>query len=53
MKSSRALKNLKIAEDLFNIAYKTKTYQIQKKHPEWPQKQIHEKVMELISKGCE
>lgn len=53
MKLKSSIKQkLKIAEDLFNLAYTTKSFQLKKKHPKWTTDQIHQKTMELIEKGC-
>jgi hypothetical protein len=53
-KKSQSIKQkFKIVEDLFNIAYKTKSFQLRKKHPDWTDQQIHEKTLELIDKGSE
>ncbi len=46
-----ARRNLQIAEDLFNLAYKVKTHQLKKKYPEWSEQHVHEAVMVLIEKG--
>lgn len=46
-------KKLLIAEQLYELAYKTKYYQLKQKYPDWTDQQIHEKVIELIDKGCQ
>ena len=45
-------KKLKIAEDLFNIAYKAKSFQLKKKYPHWSNEQIHQRTVQLIDQGC-
>jgi hypothetical protein len=46
-------KKFKIVEDLFNLAYKVKSYQLKQQHPEWSSEDIHKKTLELIEKGTE
>ena len=45
-------KKFKIAEGLFELAYKSKYFQLKSKNPQWSHEQIHEKVIELIDRGC-
>jgi hypothetical protein len=46
-------KKFKIVEDLFNLAYKVKSYQLQQQHPDWSTEDIHKKTLELIEKGSQ
>ena len=46
------VKNMRIASELFALAYKIKKHQLKLKHPELTAKQLHEKTMLLIEKGC-
>ncbi len=41
-----------LASDLFDMAFKTKQYQIKKKFPELSDLEINKKAYELIEKGC-
>ena len=50
--SKKIKQKLKIAEDLFNFAYMTKSFQLKKKHPQWSQEKIHQHTMDLIERGC-
>ena len=45
-------RKLKIAEGLFNFAYRVKSHQLKLKNPAWTAEQIHQKTIELIEKGC-
>jgi hypothetical protein len=52
LETRKIQKKLKLAEDLFNFAYSVKFHQLQKKHTDWSNKQIHEHTMLLIERGC-
>lgn len=52
LETQKIQKRLKLAEDLFNFAYSVKFHQLQKKHTDWSQKQVHEHTMLLIERGC-
>jgi hypothetical protein len=43
---------MKIAEDLFNFAYKIKSFQLKKNYPDWTPEKIQAKTLEQIEKGC-
>jgi hypothetical protein len=43
---------MKIAEDLFNFAFKIKFFQLKNNHPDWTPEKIQAKTLELIEKGC-
>ena len=45
-------KKLRIANDLFQMAYETKRYQLRKKYPDLSEREINHKAYELIEKGC-
>lgn len=52
LETQKIQKRLKLAEDLFNFAYSVKYHQLQKKHSDWSEKQVHEHTMLLIERGC-
>jgi len=45
-------KKLKIASDLFQMAFEMKKFQLRKKFPELSEKEINHKAFALIEKGC-
>jgi len=45
-------KKLRIANDLFQMAYEVKCYQLRKKHPDWTTRQINHAAYALIERGC-
>ena len=45
-------KKWQLASDLFEIAFKTKQFQMKKKYPHLSEKEINHKAYELIEKGC-
>lgn len=49
---SAIYQKLKIAEDLFNLAYSVKSHQLKLKHPDWSNEMIHQRTIELIDRGC-
>ena len=52
VETQKIQKRLELAENLFNFAYSVKFHQLQKKHSDWSNKQIHEHTMLLIERGC-
>ncbi len=52
LETQKIQKRLKLAEDLFNFAYSVKYHQLQKKHSDWSEKQVHEHTLLLIERGC-
>jgi len=45
-------KKLRIAEELFELAYETKRFLLKKKYPLLSQQEINHKAYGLIEKGC-
>lgn len=45
-------KKLKLASDLYDFAFKVKSFQLRKKHPELSEKEIAFKTYTLIERGC-
>ena len=45
-------KKLRIAEELFELAYETKRFLLKKKYPLLSQREINHKAYALIEKGC-
>ena len=45
-------KKLKLASDLFDFAFKVKSFQLKNKYPELSEKEIKAKTYELIERGC-
>ena len=45
-------KKLKLASDLFDFAFKVKSFQLKKKYPELSEKEINAKTYALIERGC-
>lgn len=45
-------KKIRLANDLFKMAYQIKTHQLQIKFPELTQKEINHMAYALIEKGC-
>lgn len=58
MKEKKALdpkkieQKLRLVSSLFDFAFKVKSFQLKKKHPELSEKEINQKTYELIEKGC-
>ena len=52
LNSVKIQKKLKLASDLFEFAFKTKCFQIKKKHPKLSDKDVRKKAYELIERGC-
>lgn len=48
----RIQKKLKLASDLFDFAFKIKSFQLKKKYPHLTEKEINQKTYELIERGC-
>jgi len=45
-------KKLRIADELFRLAYETKKFQIRNKYPHLSEREINHKAYALIEKGC-
>jgi hypothetical protein len=45
-------RKLRIAADLFKLAYDVKRFQISQKHPELSQREVNHRAYALIEKGC-
>ncbi|MBI3535011.1 MAG: hypothetical protein HY072_05950 [Deltaproteobacteria bacterium] len=45
-------KKLKLASDLFELAFKIKSHQLRLKYPQATFKEIKEMTLKLIEKGC-
>jgi hypothetical protein len=45
-------KKIRLSLGLYEFAYKLKKEILANKHPDWPEKELHEKTVELIHKGC-
>ena len=56
MKSGNAVvkspKKMRIASELFSLAYKIKRHQLKLRYPNLSKKELHAKTLELIEKGC-
>ena len=42
----------KLASDLFDLAFRTKKFQLQKKNPKLSEEEVKKKAYALIEKGC-
>ncbi len=52
IESKNIYKKLKLASDLFELAFKIKSHQLQLKYPKATNQEIKNKTLELIEKGC-
>ncbi|MBI2606008.1 MAG: hypothetical protein HYW49_08005 [Deltaproteobacteria bacterium] len=50
--AAKAPKKMRIAAELFSLAYKIKRHQLKLRHPKLSEKELHAKTLELIEKGC-
>ncbi len=48
----KVTKKLQIANDLFQLAYDVKRFQLRKKFPELSEREINHKAYALIERGC-
>lgn len=45
-------RKLRMADELFQMAYEMKRFQLRKKHPHLTEREINHKAYALIEKGC-
>lgn len=45
-------RKLKLASDLFEFAFKAKSFRLKQQYPELSEEKIRKKTYELIKKGC-
>lgn len=49
---NKIYKKLKLASDIFDMAYAIKKYRIKAKYPDKYEDELHKMTMDLIYKGC-
>lgn len=50
--AAKSPKKMRIAAELFSLAYKIKRHQLKLRYPKLSEKELHAKTLELIEKGC-
>lgn len=45
-------KKMRAMNNMFMFAYRLKKFQLQKKHPEWTDRELNHAAYALIEKGC-
>lgn len=45
-------KKLRLAEGLYQMAYRVKRFQLKRKHPELSDRELNHRAYALIEKGC-
>ena len=45
-------KKLRIASDLFRLAYETKRFQLRQRYPELTERELNHRAYALIERGC-
>lgn len=49
---AKSPKKMRIAAELFSLAYKIKRHQLKLRYPKLPEKELRIRTLELIEKGC-